>query len=1728
MSVLRIDNQKFHRLDRRSVPPVWCAAIHQSLSNIFQFLPSEDQKILSNFRAFMRELGPLTNTNYANSTIPSGTSIDHPVGATLLLLNNSEKSETVLRLSAILVCAALDPNALLGNGRKKLEKLAMKIRGVLKDQNSPLKLQLSEARSIPQIVQIMESGLIHHESEFKDDFGNLWSSWLRDVIIRWMRGDVDYLRLGLKPTMLVPSLDAPILSVLGTDLDDTTEIISYVVDGTPADSEEPSARARYSRAKTGLMIRTSQGDLLSDPNKYIPDEMIVRITAGAITSAEEALKSNSLSEAEPFVALALGIATALREIELGELVWGLEGSESAPVLDLEMPLLYRRICRPPSAVNPSKIPESWLESTTEYFEFPVPPKLYAMLKLLAGSGTLINGQPVLRCSTAVISSPYQLREIVKRLVPEAAIGAGRFRQVMASHLAHQFGPEIPQIIMADTFSLSAAPAYYGSLSGDRVFNAVTDIQNRWFGEAVVPGSLNERFIGSRLTLNQNGARMWSESIHKNKNSIVRRKGVSEIDAWTEHRNRLAGALVSAVGHRPTNNIGCINLDQIIPEYGLIILKDKQSDELRITRIAATGRLWLSDLRSFLNRLVRLVDVEPDSSLGILALAILRSEFPLFSLPNAAGGVDTFNAALLRATMPNELQTNDNFYRHRLNQYLQACKIDPELRHAQLGWVVSPANALADLSPHSASDLGRLIGPSIDELMFSDGWYPRSMRITRWHWQGVPMRQNIDWEQVVRNHEKDHKKNIQSLIDKLRGERKDVEKSVMPRMISAFEMYFPKLRICPNKLELLPARGYENQKNHEMLIEHYGLICDYVRQADNNQADSSEAIVARDLLYKLIKKARNNGIVMGPLPSRIYLSPKNQPSPFPPSMGLAVRQAEELKKIILQRADQKMANEGSVLAVLSVIAFSPYKSMRLAMAAVQGANRAVLGQRSEGVLRVSAKVDQKEIQLVLGGLPAVLLANRSVKHKTAVPPTEVKISNWLDTYCKDVLDKQAAGDLFVPQLVSLFRMTGRLELSGPERLIMLEHEVLATVPVSRSIAEHDRWPVQTRIDEIEFVDEHLIETYEKDKGKSNCIEPELKIIRKAYQRLTNLVNPDTKSPLDESLSDGHRAWRIKLNKELEKFIDDFGERSNLGVLAGFIRRRLLDGGDKKKKLAHNTLYKELTYFGSILLSLLGKKSLLNLTSEEFQATYLELLNGKSVSSRPHVFETLRIFHNYLIRIHSMENISFESIAEFAGPRVIRPDMGLMTNAEELEVLKQLGNDLSVETQRADTSPDLLRLCSLRIVMFHILEASGIRPGSAHGLTLGDLHFMGQGQDYVHVHRTGEYGQAKSQASIGFFKLKGEIWKNNRDWVIDWLEKEKGHLISMHWWTYPVFAKSIGAKIRFSQSYLTDRFNELFKWVSNEKNACTYWLRKNRITCMHRAAVSGDRPMARDVYRAIISSGQAGISVAVTHYISDPTVVMQHNLREANSASRQSILQTTDMRTAVLDMAWARGRNKGCGSRSQAIFKRINLQMSVTPKERLTQPPPMKRPKQLYPVHIDGYARALQHYSSRSEAILRSGLSDLQAEFLDASARMLLTVRGKSPWPLPEIKYRKAVLLPARELAGMESIYKMLDKQPNNDFKLLAEAWAAQSHIHKLYSPDVIMVLGNQELHDAAIRLFERFSNLKLVIDSEAGMPVIKKKESRLRQLGHTTTFEWLLAIFWIYTRFSQNNCISNQI
>lgn len=1719
----------FQRLDGTSISVAWARTVVQALDTLWNDCSPADRAILSPLGDFLtrhvRELNARRSVDGGEAkrwhtvAAPTGAYENHPVATTLIQFVASRQPPAISRLTSILVTLAIELDNVDQSHRSHVRTLASVLRGDYEhrrnkghDRTSPLLVVLAGSESILDMVGRVERQLADHGELVHPRFEQLWRGWLRGQLTRWL-ADPARLRRSLEPR-LAPQMDAPVLPVgIGgpMDLDDATELTNLVVDGAAADEAESTPGSRLRRARLEGLLRASQGDLLSPSALCVPDALITRAMTEGMARARALLQCRDVAAAEQVLALALLAASGIREIDLPDVVWG-EGCDGrSPTVHPDRPVLFLPLQRPPHAVAPGPELAEYLSPVADAIPWPLPPTLHRLLRDLVEAGAPVRGERVLPRLANPNVVPYRLRDVMASLAPELRIGAGPVRLALAAEIARRLGPEVAQLVLCDSFSMSLAPCYYCAVKVDDLAIEVASIQQRWFGETIpwTPG--DHRRIGSRLIPTDAAAKLWPASLRNALRSASHRKDGRQREEWIAHRNHLAAALVAVTGHRPTNELGELDLDQVVPEYALVILRDKQADALRSTRVAATGRRWVADLRVYLDRLVDIA--AGGGEFAPLATAILRSEAPLFSVPGRSGA-ESLTAATLKASMPEAWQSLANHYRHRLNQALQERGVDPELRHAQMGWVVTPAHATADLAPYSPRNFAERLGPVLDEVMVHDGWYPPTQRTRPWRWDGVPERPIKDWAAEARTHAEEHKDNIRRIREQLRERRKAVMDLVLPRLADVVREFFPALRLDVEKRKLAWADGRRSAAPVVITPDHHALLCERVRSAGDS-GDALEAIVARILLYGLIHAARSENLVSGPLPSRPFLSVTAEPSPFLRGLGLAVRQAEALRHAMLARASMGRAHDQGPLALLMVLAFSPYRHLAHAKAALAGAAKASRSQQAGDCLRIPAKVEHRWSSMVLGGVPALFVASRGINAKSARVPDDETLASWIRERLPLPFDLPEEKDTLIEQLTHLLHAAGRLELSGQERLLMLGQVTLAATAVERAVARDDNWPVCTR---------GAVETphAENEPATFELVEESTlpsatgAAARSEYGTLTSMLNPDAADSSSDDASDGHHGWRGKLEKRLAGLLLEWGAKTNLALLAGFVLHRLQHGGKVRKKLARRTLHRELTRFGGALLSVVGAKALVSMDVDALQGAYLGVLLGKGTKTRRQAYDAMVMFHEYLVAEHRAPELSWNELSAIAGVRGRGTDPGMLTPNEVSCAYEALKADLSEEMSRSDASPDLIRACELRILLYLVLEASGIRPGSAYGLTLGDIHLHDEGMDFVHVHRSGEYGEAKSVTSVGFIPLEGELWARNRQWVREWLARERGRIDVMLWWEAPACALQAGTRRRFGRAYLTRRIDELLKWATNDRKARTYWLRKTRVTERHRVEMAREAPLARNVHAALCRDGHSTILVPLESYVGDPAVVLGQHLREGRETSRAAILAVTRLDGALLDMAWLRAGGAQAPHRLGVVMARLGMDAAEAPTGFFMCAPPLHRRGALVPRHLDAYARALRDHGDRREALLRSAMTESQADRADAAAQALVLQRGIALWRLDELRQPRAAIPPSRTLDGTAALFSLLDAAPDPYLVCLCNAWAIQAHVARLHDADVLIVLSTLDQVDAADRILA-VTGINAQRTTRDGREMLVAPRTQRRTMGHAAALRWVLGLAWIYGR-----------
>lgn len=1690
------------------MPSSWWPDLSRTLLQLEGRVAPIDRSILASLFDYLErnslQLTELANTlanTKASVDPPTNVHKDHPGSLTLFRYRDRPSAGGVEILIAAGLCALLEASE---PDLQPPKRLLSMVRGALKKQNSPLSGALGAISSIPELIGIVENDEATRRA-LPPDFIQLWDSWLRDKLTRWMVSDPGRLRTALEGRTLTPQVedsDVP-LSLEAGQAEDAVSVACCITPPQHDELDEPTC-IRVGRAKADLLERRSTGDLMAPPDFHLPRAIDERLCQGSVSAARKQIERDS-SRAEPFVSLSLTLAAIVRESDLRSVVWGGPELAAPYAIDPASPVLYRLIKRPPEAVTPPKALDEWLKSAIDVLAWPLPKAVHELL-LQLNEGVPTVGRAVLPRMSGSAKAPYRLHDVIAELEPGAKVGVKAPRLRFASELSALLGTEVAQLALADTFGMSSVPAYYSSMPEAHLAKKVAEIQARRFGEAVAVPEGRSGYFGSRLTLTEAAGRRWPRMLRKGRRAAGR--SGDHLAEWRAHRDHLAGALCSATGHRPEDALGRIFLSDVIPEYHLIILQDKQADAFRSARIAAVGRLWLSDLRWYLDRLVAIATQHGHAPEGALAAAVLRSEEPLFTAAGPDGLPVRMTAAELRNGMPEELRTVGNFYRHRLNQGLLREDIDTELRHAQMGWVVSGAHLFANLSPSAPASLGSALAPIIDELLASDGWYPASFRERQWSWNGVPMPQPRDWEEVFSKHEREHQEALKRIKARLRERWKEHEPAVLQRLASALQEFCPGLRLDIQKREIVPASLALGPV--EVKTAQHTLIRDRVRLADEDPSSGLEAVMAMVLLHRLVRRARNKNYVRGPIPSRPSLSITSEPSPFVPGLGDAVRQAFAIRGSLQKQAATGRVKDQGQLATWSVVAFSMYRRLPWARAAVAAAGTAIRGRQRRHFIRISARTDAGGMHMVFSGVPAILLANRKKRRaQGGGAPSSESLERWARANLS--FDTQWGGSGEASRRIeATLAAAGQIELSGIARYLFQAGPRTAAVSPTRCTAHDDGWPIHASTGVFkERTDEPALPPFE---AHSN-IAAQQRPLRAEYDRFVGRLNRRQSAARratgnEKKGADGAKGWRRSLKGDLKKLLDEPGQHPNLKVLIGYASDHLTFGSEAGNSLAQNSLRREVVQFGWPLLLSLGSRSLIALSGDEIQRLYRELLLSKSDASRPYVLEELRRFHGYLSRSHSAPGVDFCELAALAGGRQVRLQPGLLTDPELGAVLEVLQDDYGRESKRLDASPEFLRLAQMRQAFFLLLDASGVRPGSVYGLTLADVHLGDEG-DFLHIRR-GEYGEAKTSTSLGFVPLTGALWFENRPWVVQWLNERRRQDSSCD---TPLFASRPRGRARVNEHQLTKRINALLKWVSGEKEAGCYWLRKTRISSRFGALATRKNVTARDVHGALTVSGHAWIQTTIERYINDPANLLLAELQAAVATPRAALLAMSGVQAGPLDAAWHRA-GKDLTARLGIVLDRVGMHAMEAPAEHWSLPPKLPRFKPLRPAHVDVYARAMQRLEDQVKAALEAGVTQEQAKKLDQAASELSLQRGFAPWN-SAIGAKKARCLPVpRRLEGTDRWFELLEKEAIVGLMRLSRSWAAQPYVQEHYGEGVVMRLDSADMAAVAEFMVKTGLEVKVVDDNNGRHLLVENALPHGRQ-GHGAAVRWVLSVIWIY-------------
>jgi hypothetical protein len=153
-------------------------------------------------------------------------------------------------------------------------------------------------------------------------------------------------------------------------------------------------------------------------------------------------------------------------------------------------------------------------------------------------------------------------------------------------------------------------------------------------------------------------------------------------------------------------------------------------------------------------------------------------------------------------------------------------------------------------------------------------------------------------------------------------------------------------------------------------------------------------------------------------------------------------------------------------------------------------------------------------------------------------------------------------------------------------------------------------------------------------------------------------------------------------------------------------------------------------------------------------------------------------------------------------------------------------------------------------------------------------------------------------------------------------------------------------------------------------------------------------------------------------------------------------------------------------------------------------------------------------TRELAILRAGLTNQQADALDAAALRLAKAKNKTPWAYPGLRHRGIVIAIPRAMAGAARLFALLDQQPSKELMALADAWASQPFNAQLRGKRMIIELEAARVREAAFWLLSQ-TGLELEVENMSGTDALVLPAEVVPSRSTGAALQWILAIQFIY-------------
>lgn len=1252
---------------------------------------------------------------------------------------------------------------------------------------------------------------------------------------------------------------------LGEEGEDLEEGVSYPSLSIGPQQKIPVGKMRRSLDWANHMARCSSPDLLRPMGNVLPADLREWSWRQAVGHAENALAQCNVSETEYWLAQILAIESGLNSREAVRLGIGTTTNGQIPVIDLRMNVLRRPELLPPSYFTPGPTDNRWLPTGGDAI-FPLSPKFVALVeRLVAIRDATSQALPDSLLLTGTID-PYRLRIATK----------SEYRIAVAVGIADKLGVDAAQRAFGDSFGLSTAPVFYGSYPALDLASTVAGLNS-----FAMQGQDNQLWaaatghvLGSRTRpKDPHYGRAWKALQWNGKRPRGRPSDSRVLQDWKQRRDRVVVHLMLATGIRPSRGVADIHIHDFLPTHALAVVSDKVSDPAHATRLVCTGWKFVGELETFVNELQRIARNCQVEGARELASSILHGRTPLFSLPGEKEP-EPLDIRKLLGDLDPIWSYRPNLHRHGLYQFLIECRIDHELRHFQMGWLIHEHHATSDSAPFAPAKLGHELADVIDRWLSQCGWL--GGQLARDPAGLVPLASLRDWTPVrtMILAESD------AAFSSLRAQLKEVERSLGEQVwgrirqntktvLTWFDAVGSSERPCFNPRAVVPSSANQPAVISQLQVE--GLLAPFL----NSSSSKAERYVAAKILRRaLLATARKHNVRVY-LPETQALSRHRIPSPFLPEMGLAVAQIGRLQAALVAQAatlgnmaTRKQVSDLAAIAVLTIVTQTPYCELDDAFAVLRGAGECKHSTAEPSWLRVPFGKGH----VILAGDQAVLAHRLSGLDgwREALDALSRNGYSALVDFVRKLLpdlcnphDKVAE---IASKLVDTARVASTASLNGAERLIMNHAVTPATTSAGRAAAVADdvTGGNQTEAEGVSSAEARQPGSVHPGSGRNPSHGP-----LRDISRVIRAFHPDFCGEILGEAAAPATHRRPQLKRLLENAFDNVGAKPTASrLILEYAWQLLVKGGPRSRSgQAISTINKTLQRLSLVFRNLGPEVSFEEISNEELTAVCHAACSGSKRKNNREVLDELRRFFAYSSNGYQLAAPDWDSLYRMFGIAIAYGDPGLVGDAEALRVVGQLHEHL-LQLDNADVDPSERRFREVCLVAALLAEASGARPGSIYGLTLGDV-VLGTEADYIHLKARGRYASIKTRTAAGYVPLEGEIWGKYAGWFSVWLANACATIPPDALDTIPLFqipGEPVG--VRYRKDSVFAPLGDLIRWSTQEPRGRTYWLRKRRVRARHLAVQAKADSRARDLAHAMRLDGHALLATPLSRYVSDP--------------------------------------------------------------------------------------------------------------------------------------------------------------------------------------------------------------------------------------------------------------------